>query len=131
MEDLSSDVSFVLADVFVYGGSTFEVQEGPICEDGSLGRFMFDGTYFCGLRLGRSNLFIPNGDVTVPGLVAFAANAGQTFGVYAILRANSSGGTADATQTLTTPRVASNSSIACSSLRSTGLTRRRRQAREQ
>ena len=98
--DISTDVSFVLADVFVYGGSDFEVLESPICSDGSLGKFTFDGVYFCGRRLGRSNLFIPEGDVTLPDTLSFSVAAGAEFGVYAVLRANSSGGSADATQTL-------------------------------
>ena len=98
--DLSSDVSFVLADVFVYGGSDFEVFGSSICPDSSLGKFTFDGTYFCGSQLARSNQFIPVGDVTLPDTLRFSVVAGEDFGVYAILRANSSGGSADATQTL-------------------------------
>jgi len=92
--------AFVLADVFVYGGSDFEVFESPICPDSSLGKFLFDGTYFCGSRLDRSNLFIDSGDVTLPDLLSFDVSAGADFGVYAILRAGSRAGSADATQTL-------------------------------
>jgi hypothetical protein len=101
VEDNATDISFVLSDVFVYGGSDFEVSDSPICPDGRLGRFLFDGTYFCGTRLGRSNLFIPVGDVTLPDLLSFTVSAGETFGIFAVLRANSSGGSADASQTLT------------------------------
>lgn len=93
-------VSGVLADVFVYGGSSFEVLESPICPDGRLGKFMFDGVYFCGDRLGRANLFIPVGDVTLGQILSFSVAAGGTFGVYGTLQAISSDGSADATQTL-------------------------------
>jgi hypothetical protein len=92
--------AFALADVFVYGGSDFEVFDSPICSDSSLGKFLFDGTYFCGSRLDRSNLFINSGDVTLPDLLSFDVSAGAEFGVYAILRAGSKAGSADATQTL-------------------------------
>jgi hypothetical protein len=92
--------AFVLADVFVYGGSGFELFDSPICSDSSLGKFLFDGTYFCGSRLGRSNLFIDSGDVMRPDLLSFDVSAGAEFGVYAILRASSRAGSADATQTL-------------------------------
>lgn len=92
--------AFVLADVFVYGGSDFGVSDSPICPDSSLGQSLFDGTYFCGSRLERSNLFIDTGDVHLPDLLSFDVGAGDEFGVYAILRARSRAGSADATQTL-------------------------------
>jgi hypothetical protein len=92
--------AFVLADVFVYGGTDFEVFDSPICPDSSLGKFLFDGTYFCGSRLGWSNLFINAGDVTLPDLLSFDVSGGAEFGVYAILRASSKAGSANATQTL-------------------------------
>ena len=96
----SSTTSYVLADVFVFGGSTFEVTDSPICPNGRLAQVIFDGVYFCGTRLGRANLFISDGDVTLPRTLSFAVAAGETFGVYGWLRANSSDGSADATQTL-------------------------------
>lgn len=98
--DGSIDTSGVLADVFVYGGASFEVTDTSICPDGSLGRFTFDGVYFCGTRLGRANLFIPAGDVTLSQVLTFDVAAGGTFGVYGTLLAISSDGSADATQTL-------------------------------
>jgi hypothetical protein len=98
--DGSLDTSGVLADVFVYGGNSFEVFGSSICPDGSLGLFMFDGVYFCGTRRGRANLFIPVGDVTLAQTLSFDVAAGETFGVYGMLTAISSDGTADATQTL-------------------------------
>lgn len=98
--DGSLDTSGVLADVFVYGGSSFEVFDSPICPDGRPGQVMFDGVYFCGARLGRANLFIPVGDVTLGQTLSFSVAAGETFGVYGTLTAISSDGTADATQTL-------------------------------
>ena len=98
--DGSIDTSGVLADVFVYGGTPFEVTDTSICPNGSLGRFTFDGVYFCGTRFGRANLFIPAGDVTLSQVLTFDVAAGETFGVYGTLRAISSDGSADATQTL-------------------------------
>lgn len=92
--------AFVLADVFVYGGSDFELFGSSICPDSSLGKFLFDATYFCGSRLDRSNLFINSGDVDLPDLLSFDVSAGADFGVYAVLRASSRAGSADATQTL-------------------------------
>ena len=98
--DGALDTSGVLADIFVYGGSAFDVLDSPICPDGRLGEFMFDGVYFCGARLGRANLFIPVGDLTLGQTLSFSVAAGETFGVYGTLQAISSDGTADATQTL-------------------------------
>jgi hypothetical protein len=94
--------AFVLADVFVYGGPDFEVIDSPICPDNSLGQSLFNGeAYFCGSRLDRSNLFINSaGDTNLPDDLSFDVTAGAEFGVYAILRASSRAGSADATQTL-------------------------------
>lgn len=98
--DGSIDTSGVLANVFVYGGTSFEATDTSICPDGRLGQFIFDGVYFCGTRLGRANLFIPVGDVTLSQVLTFDVAAGETFGVYGTLLAISSDGSADATQTL-------------------------------
>ena len=76
--------SFVLADVFVYGGSGFSVAD-TFC---SPGRFTFDSVYLCGSRLGRSNLFINNGDVTLLDTLTFSVLQGEQFGIYGILRAS-------------------------------------------
>ena len=101
VNDGSSEDSYVLADIYVYGGSGFEVFGSSACSDDSFrSRFLFDGTYFCGTRLERSNLFIPVGDVTLTDLLSFDVAPGELFGVYGILRAVSAGGSANATQTL-------------------------------
>ncbi len=92
--------SYVLADVWIYGGSTFEVVSGPQCSDGTYNsRYMFEQTYFCGNRTDRANLYIgSDGDITIPHMLTIDTTG--NFGVYAILRANAKGGSADATQTL-------------------------------
>jgi hypothetical protein len=93
--------SFVLADIFVYGGSGFDVIDSPICSDNSLGHAMFFGdAYFCGQRLERANLFT-NSDATLSDTLLFSVAPGQLFGIHGILRANSRDGTADAFNTLT------------------------------
>lgn len=95
---------FVLADVYLYAGDDFKVNDGPFCDEAEtvLGRAMMLGdAYFCGTRIDWANLFIKTGDVNKPYSMSFDAFAGQEFGVYAILRANAFAGTADASQTLT------------------------------
>jgi hypothetical protein len=92
--------SYVLADIWVYGGSDFEVVTGSQCSDGSFrSRYLFDSTYFCGSRLQSANLYIDSdGETTLLNLLTF--DPGASFGVYGILRTNAKGGTSDATQTL-------------------------------
>jgi hypothetical protein len=93
--------SSVLADIFVDGGSEFDVIDSPICSDGRLGRAMFLGdAYFCGQNLERANLFTRVDDTLVDTLL-FSVAPGEFFGVYGILYANSRDGTADAFNTLT------------------------------
>ena len=96
---LNTDLSnpFVLADIWVYGGSDFSVS-GSFC---SPGKFTFDSVYLCGDRLGWSNLFIDETtSQSMLDALIFDVAAGQNFGIYGILRANSRDGTADAFNTL-------------------------------
>jgi hypothetical protein len=86
--------SYVLADVAVVGGSGYSVSDS-YCS----GKYAF-GVYLCGSTLGSSNLYIPNGDVTLLDSISFDVSAGEQFGVYGILRANSRDGTSNAFDTL-------------------------------
>ena len=99
--------SFALADVWVYGGSAFDVIDSPICADGRLGRAMMLGdAYLCGQRLERANMFLET-DLSQPsssGLLVrtlmFSVAPGEFFGVYGILRANAIDGSSNAFNTL-------------------------------
>ncbi len=99
--------SYALADVWIYGGSTFEVFDSPICPGGNLGRsIMLGDVYFCGQRLDRANMFLetdPAQAASSGSLVEtlmFSVAPGAYFGVYGILRANAIDGSSDAFNTL-------------------------------
>lgn len=94
--------STALADVFVYGGPNFEVVDGSQCSDGSFNsKFLFDGTYFCGSRLERANLFIAGDgeNQQLTDTLSFFASGGS-FGVLATLSVVARDGEADFSQTL-------------------------------
>lgn len=93
-EGTSLSSSYVLADVRVIGGSSFSTSD-TYCA----GQYAF-GVYLCGSTLGSSNLYIPDGDLTLPDSITFDVAAGERFAVYAILRANSRDGSANAFDTL-------------------------------
>jgi hypothetical protein len=86
--------SYVLADVKVIGGSGFGLSD-TYCG----GQYAF-GVYLCGSNLGSSNLYIPDGEMTLLDSISFDVLAGEQFAVYAILRANSRDGSSDAFDTL-------------------------------
>jgi hypothetical protein len=86
--------SYVLADIKVIGGSGFGLSD-TYCS----GQYAF-GVYLCGSTLGSSNLYIPDGTVTLLDSISFGVTAGEEFAVYGILRANSRDGSADAFNTL-------------------------------
>jgi len=86
--------SYVLGDIKVIGGSGFSLSD-TYCS----GQYAF-GIYLCGSNLGSSNLYIPDGDVTLLDSISFDVSAGEQFAVYGILRANSRDGSADAFNTL-------------------------------
>lgn len=99
--------SFALADVWVYGGSAFDIIDSSICTGGSLGRPMMLGdAYLCGQRLGRANMFLETdpGQPTSSGSLIqellFSVAPGEFIGVYGILRANAIDGSSDAFNTL-------------------------------
>lgn len=99
--------SFVLADVWVYGGSAYEVTDSSICPGGGLGRAMMLGdAYLCGQRLERANMFAETdplqatSSATLMDTLLFSVAPGEFFGVYGILRANAIDGSADAFNTL-------------------------------
>jgi hypothetical protein len=93
-EGTSLSSSYVLADVRVIGGSGFHTSD-TYCA----GQYAF-GVYLCGSMLGSSNLYIPDGDLTLPDSITFDVAAGEMFAVYGILRANSRDGSANAFDTL-------------------------------
>jgi hypothetical protein len=86
--------SYVLADIRVIGGSGFGLSD-TYCS----GQYAF-GVYLCGSTLGSSNLYIPDGDLTLLDSISFDVAAGEQFGIYGILRANSRDGSSDAFDTL-------------------------------
>jgi hypothetical protein len=88
--------SYVLADIKLIGGPGYYVSD-TYC---SSGQYTFSGVYLCGGNLGSSNLYIPDGDVTLLDSITFDIGAGEKFGVYGILRANSRDGSSDAFDTL-------------------------------
>ncbi len=98
--------SSALANVFVYGGPGFTVNEG-FC---SPGKFTFDGVYLCGQRKGQSshipgasfsNLFNDGSNPIELDVFTFSVVAGENFGIFAELSAGSFRGFADAFSTLT------------------------------
>ncbi len=100
-DDISTS-SYVLADVKIRGGATHMVSD-TYCSNGDYAfanNVVGFGAYLCGNNLGTSNLFIPDGDVTLTDTITFDIGAGESFSVYGILRANSFGGSADAFHTL-------------------------------
>ena len=94
--------SFTLADVWVYGGSEFDVIESPICASGGLGHAMMLGdAYLCGKRFGRVNMFLEtdpslasSSDSIVKTLM-FSVAPDEYFGIHGILRADAIDGSAD------------------------------------
>lgn len=98
--------SSALANVFVYGGPDFMVNDG-YC---SPGKFTFDGVYLCGQRKGQSthspglnfsNLFNDGSNPVEIDLFTFSVVAGESFGIFAELSAGSFRGFADAFNTMT------------------------------
>lgn len=98
--------SSALANVFVYGGPGFSVNDG-YC---SPGKFTFDGVYLCGQRKGQSshipglnfsNLFNGGSNPVELDIFTFSVVAGESFGIFAELSAGSFRGFADAFSTLT------------------------------
>jgi hypothetical protein len=97
--------SGVLSNVYVIGGSGFEVSD-TYC---SPGKFTFDGVYLCGSRIAQSelkptlswsNLFNGGDSPSLSDALTFDVSAGESFGIYAELSAGSFQGTADAFNTL-------------------------------
>lgn len=97
--------SGVLSNVYVIGGSGFEVSD-TFC---SPGQFTFDGVYLCGSRIAQSelkptlnwsNLFNGGDNPSLTDALTFDVSAGESFGIYAELSAGSFQGTADAFNTL-------------------------------
>ena len=103
---LPAGTSGALANVFVYGGPGFMVNDG-FC---SPGKFTFDGVYLCGQRKGQSshipglnfsNLFNDGSNPVELDVFTFSVVAGENFGIFAELSAGSFRGFADAFNTLT------------------------------
>jgi len=103
---LPEGTSGALANVFVYGGPGFSVNDG-FC---SGGKFTFDGIYLCGQRKGQSthipgasfsNLFNGGANPVELDVFTFSVLAGESFGIFAELSAGSFRGFADAFDTLT------------------------------
>lgn len=99
--------SFALADVFVFGGSAFDIIDSPICDNGRLGQSMMLGdAYLCGQRFGRANMFLetdplsPTSSGSLDRTLLFSVEPGEFFGVYGILTANAIDGSSDAFNTL-------------------------------
>ena len=91
----NGDSSYVLGDVKVVGGTDFFTSD-TYCTGGTYAL----GTYLCGRNLGSSNLFIGDGELTLVDSISFNVNAGDSFAVYGLLRANTFDGSADAFHTL-------------------------------
>ena len=90
--------SGVLSNVYVIGGSDFEVSD-TFC---SPGEFTFDGVYLCGSLIAQSelkpglrwsNLFNGGDDPSLTDALTFDVSAGESFGIYAELSAGSFQGT--------------------------------------
>jgi hypothetical protein len=99
--------SYALADVYVYGGSAFEIIDSPICGNGRLGQSMMLGdAYLCGQRFDRANMFLeadptqPTSSGSLVRDLLFSIAPGEFIGVYGILRANAVDGSSDAFNTL-------------------------------
>jgi hypothetical protein len=104
--DLPAGTSSVLANVFVFSGPGFSVDD-VYC---SAGEFTFDGIYLCGEQNGQSthipglkysNLFNNGANPVELDLFTFDVMAGESFGIFSELSAGSFRGDADAFNTLT------------------------------
>lgn len=94
---------YVLGDVSILGGAGYMVSSS-YCSNGVYAfpnGIVGFGAYICGSNLGSSNLYIGDGDTTVNDTITFNVAAGESFGVYSRLIANSYAGSADAFNTFT------------------------------